>query len=250
MNQSHRPALAASLCALALAGCSPYGSSFLSGNLPTAYFYDDEPNDSSNHPQPIGPVYAPEQLVISGNVGSLFGLGFDTSDSYALQSSAPARIHFELECYSDADLDLCLYDPYYDEVVAHWDSFGDEFGSFDIPGFGQDFQLIVVAFNGTGDYDLFLRVEDLPGFAPVPVAFTIADGERNSGTAAFTDAERDAPTLERRRRIAELIAAPLRVEALELERLRRGAAARNAIDGFLAGTRTASVLDSDFDLER
>ncbi|QDU84570.1 hypothetical protein Pla163_16810 [Planctomycetes bacterium Pla163] len=233
MNLSHRPALAASLCLLALAGCAPHGSAFFQSSLPTAYFYDDEPNDSSNHPQPIGPVYPPEQLVISGNVGSVYGLGFDATDSYALQTTDPARIHFELDCYGNADLDLCLYDPYYDEIVAHWDSFGDEYGSFDVPGFGQDFQLIVVAFNGTGDYDLFLRVEALPGYAQAPIAFTIADDERNSGTAALADDERDAQALARRTRVADLIAAPRQAEALASGRLRRAGAVREALESAL-----------------
>ena len=167
-------------------------------------------------------------------------MGHDATDSYALQTTDPARIHFELECYGNADLDLCLYNPYYDEVVAHWDSFGDEYGSFDVPGYGQDFQLIVVAFNGAGDYDLSLRVDALPFYAQLPVDFTIADGERNSGTATLADDERDALAIERRARVANLIDAPKRAEALATERQRRAAALREALDL----TRVARIVES------
>jgi|GEM_PF-6776136 len=167
---------------LALSACAKHADSPLAGGAPIAYFFEDEPNDSSYAPQPIGPVHPPEQLVIQGDAGYHGYFHRDDSDAFALQAAAPARIHFALRCYGDGDLDLCLYDPYYDEVVEHWDSYGEEEGSFDVPGFHQDFQLIVVAYSGEAEYDLELRVDPLPFGAPIPTSFEVPEALRPAPT--------------------------------------------------------------------
>lgn len=164
--------------ALFATACAKSADSPLSGGAPTAFFFEDEPNDSSYAPQPIGPVYPPEQLVIQGDAGYYHFFHHDDSDAFALQAAQPARVRFALQCYGDGDLDLCLYDPFLDTVVAHWDDYGDEEGSFDIPGFNQDFQLIVVVYSGEAEYDLELRVDPLPFGAPIPVSFEVPESLR------------------------------------------------------------------------
>ncbi|MEZ5978444.1 MAG: hypothetical protein R3F34_09520 [Planctomycetota bacterium] len=168
IHRLHGPTTVLVLTALlASSACTRHG--VLVPGEPTPYYYDAEPNDDSRHPQPIGPLYPPEQLVIRGSVCGVWGFGYDATDAFAFQAMSPARVEFHLAAYDGtADLDLCLVDPFLEEVVAHWDSAGDEWGSFDVPGAGVDFHLVVVAYSGTSDYDLELRADPLPFHMPVP----------------------------------------------------------------------------------
>lgn len=193
-HESARRALhgAAAICLVVSACDSNTGGGVLDPHAPTAYFVENEPNDSSSHPQPIGPVYPPEQIVIQGDLGYLHFLHLDDADAFALQADEPARIDFALECFGNGDFDLCLYDPFYEEVVAHWESYGDEYGSFDIPGYGQDFQLIVICYSGAGEYDLELRVDRLPAFAPVPTSLSVPEESRPERVKADSGARLEA----------------------------------------------------------
>jgi hypothetical protein len=174
-----RAARLAPLAALtALAACSHH--EVLQPHVPTAYFYDDEPNDDSAYPQPIGPLFPTEQVVIRGHVDCVSWSHYDPTDAFAFAANSPARITFELDAFHGGDLDLCLVDPFLERVVAHWDSYGDEFGSFDVPGYGTEFHLVVVAFSGASEYDLRLRVDPLPYGMPAPLearALPTANGD-------------------------------------------------------------------------
>jgi len=207
-----RPAVLA--LALPLVACS-HGGGVLAPHTPTAYFCDAEPNDDSDHPQPIGPLYPREQIVVRGHVDCTFGFHYDPTDAFAFAAAAPARIHFELDGFHGGDLDLCLVDPFLGQVVAHWDAYGDEYGAFDVPGYGQEFHLVVVAFSGASEYDLALRVDPLPYGLPAPAAPRAlptrdgADGtdevapERERALAPYFEGARERRRVEAERRALE-----------------------------------------------
>jgi hypothetical protein len=231
-NHFARVALAARLAPLALlAACSHH--EVLHPHVPTAYFYDDEPNDDSAYPQPIGPLHPTEQVVIRGHVDCVSWSHYDPTDAFAFAASSPARITFELDAFHGGDLDLCLVDPFLERVVAHWDSYGDEFGSFDVPGHGTEFHLVVVAFSGASEYDLRLHVDHLPYGMPAPLearALPNADGgddarepaaaEREAALAPYFEGGRETRRAEAQRRaLAEAL-------ARHAERVERAASSR------------------------
>lgn len=125
-----------------------------------------EPNDSPYAPDFVGPVHTLTHFVMQGYVEAPGG--FDVYDHFEIVANEPVWIDFELRgLHPVADLDLHLWDPDGEEIVASYDSPWDpEFGSFTLDWAGKAVVLLVVAHLVDTDYDLEIRAAPHPFYGP------------------------------------------------------------------------------------
>jgi hypothetical protein len=123
--------------------------------------HESEPNDLAAQADFLGWLEAGVSLDV---VGSIAASPFDPYDGFAFVSAEPIELRFRLYAEDPgADLDLCVYDPVGDELIACYESpFDPEEGAFGIAEAGVELHLVVSAFSGASDYVLELDVLPLP----------------------------------------------------------------------------------------
>lgn len=151
-----------------------------------------EPNDDRWHANVLGMLYEEQRIVVAGHVGPGW---IDPQDGFALFAGATAPVRVRLLATDPlADLDLCVYDPLRDELVACFASpAASEQGEFVMLGGGGEFQLVVSAFAGASSW----RLEIESGCACALELAQAADSARE--TLARAGEERTAPVLARLR---------------------------------------------------
>jgi hypothetical protein len=134
---------------------------------PAPYFdvWEQEPNDASCCPDYLGTLYVGDALVIGGFIRDD---GFDPFDGFGFRSGEPMDIEFYLEPVDGwADLDLGVWDPTVGDFVLIWDSPNSvESGVFTIPSALEDFQLVVMSYEGDAEYRLFVWADPPTFFTP------------------------------------------------------------------------------------
>ncbi len=121
------------------------------------FVYEQEPNDHADHPDFFGYVGPGDQLAIRGHVQAF---GNDLFDGFGFVSAQPLEVLFTLRADDPfADLDLLVYDPYFDEFVAVFDSpYNPERGSFLVLDPDVEFHMVVDAYDQASSYTLELTV--------------------------------------------------------------------------------------------
>ncbi|MCC7015113.1 MAG: hypothetical protein IT454_21310 [Planctomycetes bacterium] len=164
---------ALSLVALAcgLAGCDNDHHHRPPEPDPPPYFdlWEREPNDAACCPDDLGVMFVGDELVIGGDIRDD---GFDPYDGFGIESGEPFDVEFYLEPVdSYADLDLGVWDPVRGEFVLLWDSpDAVESGRFTVPGTFDQFQLVVMSFDGDAEYRLYVWIEPATFFTPLAAA--------------------------------------------------------------------------------
>ena len=81
-------------------------------------------------------------------------------DGFAFYAQVPCQIYFDLVIHdSFSDFDVCLYDPYFQSVVACWETpFNPESGDFAVLDAGTSFHLFVEPYLGSAEYSLYVSV--------------------------------------------------------------------------------------------
>jgi hypothetical protein len=117
------------------------------------FLVEYEPNDSPYHPDFIGHVDALTHLVIEGHVEVGYG---DLYDHFEFVADQPMEIEFHLSGpYHDSDLDLAVWDPYFEEYIIWYDTpWNPESGAFVVHEPGKVFQVMVRSFLFDDDYEL------------------------------------------------------------------------------------------------
>ncbi|MCP3916626.1 MAG: hypothetical protein GY711_13805 [bacterium] len=212
-NIFSRPSRAAlALCVgLALtAGCKKGGGSHGHGNGNGNHngpivFFENEPNDSPGFADVIGTVTADSNFFIDGHVQSF--PGFDTVDYFEFFVPEPVVIEFIVEGFAhNADLDLCVYDPDLDAIVACFESpLNPEVAEVVVHEYGKVFQILVDAYSVDSEYTI--EVFGSPYLVPVASqgierpAITVAPDALETAAAKRPEAakEEDAATAVRER---------------------------------------------------
>ncbi len=139
---------------LAVSGaCSPHVYVPAPPDGPPVY-QEREPNDSPYQTDWIAAVDSISYLTVQGHVDD--PSGWDRYDHFEFMASGAATFDIELEGFASyADLDLTLWDPDLEQVIAVWDSpFNPELASFTITQPGKSFVLVVESYLGSSAYDL------------------------------------------------------------------------------------------------
>ena len=168
-------------------------------------FGELEPNDSPYEPDFLGGIDIRSHFIVEGHVEAL---GFDRVDHFELVADEPVGIEFCL--YGDhpaADLDLCLWDPDAEVVVACYDGpWNPEEGFFSLDWPGKRVVLIVEAWWVDSSYSLEIRATPNPFGSDQGVPGAMAADLTTGSGISFPDgrptrspAKRgpDAPDLER-----------------------------------------------------
>lgn len=155
------------LLALTLAACD---RTVVVPKSPPPALDESEPNNTAAEAPWFGTLYPGSSLAIAGHVTSD---GSDRFDGFAFTTGAPCTIRFVLRpSLPDADLDLCVYDPWLDEFVACFDSpNGTEAGEFGLAYSEEEFHLVVSSAWGSSSY--LLEIEAIP-FIPAPEGSAVA----------------------------------------------------------------------------
>lgn len=140
----------------ALASCHPHHGH---GGPALPVFAEAERNDdpaSANH---FGVIRPGDHFFIDGFVRDDLA---DPFDGFAFTAGEPLHVDFRLFCGGNADLDVCLYDPWLDRTLACYATASDpEVGGVDVSAGGFDFHLVVESFVGDASYSLEILVQPL-----------------------------------------------------------------------------------------
>ena len=172
---------------LSLAGCVEHHDPCSTCDVPVVY--ETEINDTAPQADWIGVLYPGESLSIRGHVTQY---GPDLFDGFAFVTGAPMTI--DLALYEDAygaDLDVCVWDPVYDDFVACFETATHpETGQVVILEAGKEFHLVVRSFHGASSYWL-----DVVGGAAVYGAETLGPeaAERVPGAWEAYQRQAEAP---------------------------------------------------------
>ena len=144
-------------CLTLTLGCGP--AIFVDSPPPgggASVYQEREPNDSPYQPDPISGVDMFTYLVVQGHVQPP-GF-FDVYDHFEFVTLEPATFDLELVGLDPfSDMDIALWDPDLQQIVAVWDSPWDpELGTFTVTQTGKVFVLLVEAYNTPSAYDLTL----------------------------------------------------------------------------------------------
>jgi hypothetical protein len=158
-------------------GCAP--PLFVPGGGATVY-QEREPNDSPYQTDLISGVDMFSFLVVQGHVQPP-GY-FDVYDHFEFIALEPATFDLELTGWAPySDMDISLWDPDLQQIVAVWDSPWDpELGTFTVTQPGKVFVLVVEAYDTPSSYDLTLMGR--------PITYGASGGENQvqaSNTSAF-----------------------------------------------------------------
>ena len=147
-------------------GCAP--AIYVPSGGGAAVYQEREPNDSPYQPDSISGVDMFSYLVVQGHVQPP-GY-FDVYDHFEFIALEPATFDLELTglaAYSD--MDVSLWDPDLQQIVAVWDSPLDpELGTFTVTQPGKAFVLVVEAYDTQSSYDLTLMGR--------PITYGASDG--------------------------------------------------------------------------
>lgn len=159
----NRPPLALPLAALALLlACHPHPGAAPAPR--TTYLHEVEVNDTPGAANWVGELRVGEQLVIDGDVTECCP---DPFDGFSLFATGPMTLRLVLrELAPGADLDLALYLPAIDEVVAAFETpLHPEIGHLDVHG-PLEVHAVVRSFTGDSPYRLEILALPLqPGLA-------------------------------------------------------------------------------------
>jgi hypothetical protein len=120
-------------------------------------FSELEPNDHAWQAPLLGGIEPGDHFFVEGSLSTL-----DVQDGLSFVAEEPCRIDFALEAYAPTDLDVWLYDPLTDEIVASFSSpYDPEVGTLYINGYGVPFHLVVVPAFGSANADYTLEIRAL-----------------------------------------------------------------------------------------
>lgn len=187
-------------------------------------FHELESNDTPDRANHFGLLRRGDRLLIEGFIDD----PVTDIDGFAFTAAHPLHVDFQL--FTDApgaDLDVCLYDPAIDEVIACFATPNEpERGGVDVFEGGLDFHLTVESFVGASTYTLEIVVHPLFALSAEQEAALARAGLEGSSTglqardAASTRAEDEAPDAARRYKLREVADAGDAPD-LELEELTR-----------------------------
>ena len=226
----------AGLAATSLVACiydDDYYDHYYTGG--TFYTNEVEPNDEAGQANYIGYLEPGETFVIDGSVAGVDGFGPDGIDGFEFTSPGGTHVSFYLDGVDPAsDLDICLYDPYFGDYVACWDSpSSDESGEFWIDGWGTDYQLVVIAANAATAYTLTV---DADGYYYSTTG--LEDGTKDAAAPDLRAAEEFAPDAgdgKLEGALEAFRAAPRGLEALEVDATEPDAPLRIDLEHVLGG---------------
>jgi hypothetical protein len=148
------------LASLSLVACYAHDDWYYDEPHSGTYFMEEiEPNNAAGQADYVGFLEPGETFVISGSVAGFNGIGPDAVDGFELSSPGGTHVSFYLDSVDPfSDVDVCLYDPWFGDYVACWESpFADEAGEFSVEGFGSDYQLVVIAADAATAYTLTIQ---------------------------------------------------------------------------------------------
>jgi len=122
--------------------------------------WESEPNDSHAEPNVLGFFYVGDEFTLGGWIRDDV---YDPFDGFAITSGEPLDISFVLEpVASNADLDLCVWDPQLGAFAFCFDSPNSvEVGRFSVPDGLTEFHMVVSSYSGDTEYRLRIRAEPL-----------------------------------------------------------------------------------------
>lgn len=179
------------LFAAASLGCSHSSGHAVSTSNPA--ITEIEPNNNAFQPDSIGPVASNTYYQIvgsiqegesSGDYSSTFGT--DSFDGFAFYVEDTVEIEFVLHAANPfADLDLWIYDPFYDEYIARFESTSSpEYGRVTFPYLGEEFHVVVNSYSGDSNYTLELIAHPLAlGFSTAVSAASTEQPDSNKDDA-------------------------------------------------------------------
>ncbi len=160
------------LAALPLALCSCGKSHGHTVVFSSPGLQEIEPNNNAFQPDAIGPVAYDTYYQIHGAIQDGFVLndyaspnGTDQFDGFAFYVEDAVEIEFILHANNPfADLDVWIYDPFYDEYIAKFESISSpEYGRVTFPYLGEEFHVVVTSYSGDSNYTLELIAHPLVG---------------------------------------------------------------------------------------
>ena len=154
-----------------LASCTrrSSGTIFFGSNV----ILENEPNNHASNPDPIGGIFVGADYLIEGSVvenQSAFEygppLGADYFDGFAFVVEEPSEVEFFLTAHNPAaDLDIWIYDPFYNQYIAKFESiFDPEVGTVTFPFVGEEFHVVVSSYAGNSSYRLEVVSYPLNGY--------------------------------------------------------------------------------------
>lgn len=203
----HTYLITLALIGAASASCSPSSGRAVVFSSPP--IQEIEPNNNAFQPDSIGAVASDTYLQIVGSIqqGPPAGnysdaFGGDSFDGFAFYVDEAVEIEFVLYASNPyADLDLWIYDPFYDEYIARFESIASpEYGRVTFPYLGEEFHVVVTSYSGDSDYTLEM------------IARPLATGYSTAVSAASTeqpDSNKDSARLRPYLKLANEPASPL-----------------------------------------
>ena len=125
------------------------------GHIGPDVFDEREPNGSAWNADWIGGFDRDSHILIRGSIDDG---GPDLYDGFAFVARESCTVDFSLYGFvHGSDLDIAVYDPFYDEFVEFWETpYNPEEGAFVVLDAGQEFHLVINSFQYDTDYDLEL----------------------------------------------------------------------------------------------
>lgn len=171
------------------------GTIFFGSNV----IHESEPNNHASNPDSIGGIWVGSEYLIEGSVvenQSAFEygppLGADYFDGFAFVVEEPSEVEFFLTAHNPhADLDIWIYDPFYNEYIATFESiFDPEVGTVTFPYVGEEFHVVVSSYAGNSSYRLEVAAYPLNGYyGPAQSADSAESSKGSERMAPYRRAE-------------------------------------------------------------
>ncbi len=152
------------LPALVLFACEPHGEVVVvvPGPPPPVVIHEVEPNDTPQWPMALGPLSPGDQLILLGHASAWS----DPYDGFAFAADGGLLVEFQLVPTAGfGDLDLLVYDPWSESIVAAYDSPSSHESGAILVSAGGEFHLVVAAFAGSQSYELHVQAYPAYGVA-------------------------------------------------------------------------------------
>lgn len=137
-------------------------------SLGTPVWYEDEPNNLVEDANYFGHLRAGDAIFIDGSISDPC---CDPFDGFAFVSSGPLLVEFYLEIDNPyADLDVCIYDAYEDDITLCFERDGTlyEEGIFEVVYDASEFHFVVSTYDFPSDYRLEIYTYPLYAATPAP----------------------------------------------------------------------------------
>lgn len=134
----------------------------------TLVWYEDEPNNAVEDANWFGTLYPGDEIFIDGSISDPC---CDPFDGFAFVSSGPLLVEFYLAIDNpSADLDVCIYDAYEDDITLCFESEGTlyEEGVFEVLYDASEFHFVVSTYDFPSNYRLEIYTYPLYAATPAP----------------------------------------------------------------------------------